>query len=154
MQQNGLPLLSPVQTLPLRALCSASPSPLDTLHTLDTEVSPTRVSTCIAPLAWPSIRAPICQPPRLLARWGRMGLGALAFHHNLFILSNPLYPESKPSPSKHRARMPPFRPFQVQLDCRPIYPGAAFPIVRLFVTHTSLQTSACPALTSQRDPFH
>ena len=33
-------------------------------------------------LEWPSIRTPICQPPRLLARWGRMGLGALAFHHH------------------------------------------------------------------------
>ena len=106
---NGLPLLpSPAQTSPLRALCSACPSSLDTGHWTP-EVSPAPVSTCIAPLEWPSIRAPICQPPRLLARWGRMGLGALAFHHNLFILSNPFYPKSNPSPLKDRARVPPFR---------------------------------------------
>ena len=139
MQPNGPPSPRQNQTKPLvsslRLLLPLEPA---------TQASPRLDLHC--PLEWRPFNAPICQPPRLLARWGRIILGALAFDHNCFILSKPFYPKSQPYISRMRAGCP----FQVRLDCRPIYPDAAFPMVRLFVMHTSSQTSACPALTSQR----
>jgi hypothetical protein len=82
--------------------------------------------------------------PSALRRWGANGIRRPGFPPQLIHPIKTIYPKSKPSLSWRE----PGCPFLVQLDCGPIYPDAAFPIVRLFVTLTTSQTSACSALTS------
>ncbi len=113
---NGFHLSSPFSSQtnqseiePLLFALSASISlpPLSGHSSGDSVPPPSRPALLVA-VAARSVQ-PICQPPRLLARWGRIVLGALAFHHNQTTLSKPFYPKSHPYTSGIWPRMTPFR---------------------------------------------
>jgi hypothetical protein len=112
--------------------------------------SPAPVSTCICPIGMAVHSYTHLPATPSACPLGANGIRRPGFPPQLIHPIKTILPHIETLPLRDGARMPPFRS---SLIADPFTQKCSVPIVRLFVMHTSPQTSACSALTSRRCPL-